>query len=130
MIDFATVESMNLVYGTAFDNVMFILDIESGKKLFMNGRNGSAAYGVVIPYLKDGVLIQDNFSDYRNRDRSPGYASLSDGLTLWRGTKEVWHIDFPPDAEVVVRDRRIFAVTKSTNGIYVTEIFPPRTTSK
>jgi len=127
MIDFAVVEATNLVYGTAGDNVMFILDASTGKQLYINGRNGRAAYGVVVPYLSDGVLVQDNFKMYREGfRRSGGDAVLDDGLTFWRGTKEIWHIEFPPDAEVVVNGTRILAVTKTTAGIYVKEVFPPK----
>lgn len=126
IIDFSFVESTNLIYGTAGDNVMFILNADTGKELYMNGRNGRAAYGVVQNYGKDTALVMDNFTMYREGDRNVNYASMNDGISLWRGTKELWHLDFPPDAELVVNDKRILAVTKTTAGIYVKEIFPPQ----
>jgi len=33
-----------------------------------------------------------------------------------------WHLDFPPDAELVVGGKRILAVTKSKQAIYANEI--------
>ncbi len=54
------------------------------------------------------------------------YASLNDGIGVWRGTKKLWHSDFPPDAELAVNDKRILAITKTTAGIYVKEIFAPK----
>ena len=126
IIDFSFVESTNLIYGTAGDNIMFVLNAETGKELYINGRNGRAAYGVVQSYGKDTALVMDNFSMYREGDRNVNYASTNDGIGLWRSTKELWHLDFPPDAELVVNDKRILAVTKTTAGIYVKEIFPPQ----
>lgn len=129
IIDFSFVESTNLIYGTAGDNIVFILNADTGKQLFINGRNGSAAYGVVQNYGEDTTLITDDFLGYREGSRYENYASLSDGIGLWQGTKELWHIDFPPDAELVVNDKRILAVTKTTAGIYIREITPPQKNS-
>ena len=36
------------------------------------------------------------------------------------------HLDFPPDAELVMGGKRILAVTKSKQAIYVNEIVPPQ----
>lgn len=129
IIDFGFVESTNLIYGTAGDNIMFILNADTGKQLYINGRNGKAAYGTVQNYGKDTTLIIDDFLMYREGSRYENYASLNDGIGLWRGAKELWHLDFPPDAELVVKDKRILAVTKTTAGIYVKEIFPPQKNS-
>lgn len=126
IIDFSFVDATNLIYGTAGDNIVFILNAETGKELFINGRNGRASYGVVQNYGKDTALVMDDFVMYREGSRYKNYASLNDGISLWRGTKELWHLDFPPDAELVVNDKRILAVTKTTAGIYIKEIFPPQ----
>jgi hypothetical protein len=50
---------------------------------------------------------------------------MKDGIIAWRGTRELWHRDFPPGAELVVKDKRIFAVTKTKTTVYIKEIFPP-----
>jgi len=55
---------------------------------------------------------------------------MKDGITCWRGTEILWHLDFPPDAELVVNGKRILAVTRSKKAIYVNEIAPPQTKSE
>ena len=120
--DYTLVESTGLVYGTAGDNVMFILDAVSGKKLHRDSRNGSAAYGVAENYGSDMCLVTDNFAIYREKAR--GVQPMNDGLTCWRGEQALWHQDFPADAELVVNGSRILAVTKTKTGIYVNEIRP------
>jgi hypothetical protein len=64
---------------------------------------------------------------YRKKFRGDGIEPMNDGITCWRGTKILWHLDFPPDAELVVNGKRIFAVTKSKKAIYLNEIIPPQT---
>ncbi len=61
IIDFSFVESTKLIYGTAGDNIMFILNADTGKQLYINGRNGKAAYEIVQSYGKDTTLITDDF---------------------------------------------------------------------
>jgi hypothetical protein len=43
VLDYVYVEATNLVYGTAGDNIMFILNADTGKELHSDSRNGSAA---------------------------------------------------------------------------------------
>ena len=103
LFDFDVVESTGLVYATAGDNIMFILDLSSGRELKMVSRNGKAAYGSVRAYGKNECLVTDNFWGYREglpSDMEP----MKDGVTAWRGTQELWHRDFPPGAELVVKD--------------------------
>ena len=134
--DFTVVESTRRVYGTAGDNIMFILDASNGKKLYSNGRNGKAAYGYVVPFGKDMCLISDNFVGYRDAlegwkiDKWDMIEPEPDGITAWRGTQALWSIDFPPDAELVVRGDKIYAVTKTDKSIYVREIIPPKPGAK
>jgi hypothetical protein len=134
--DFAIVESTNLIYGTAGDNHMFILDASSGKVLLSDSRNGRAAYDQVKPYKEDQCLITDNFSGYRqdwNELRIPGMINAptwKDGVTAWRGTQKLWHRDFPPDAELLVKGEKIYAVTKTKESIYVSEIEVPKALEK
>lgn len=124
LFDFDVVESTGLVYGTAGDNIMFILDLASGKELGGESRNGRAGFGEVKAYGKDECLITDNFRGYR--DGFPAeFEPMQDGITAWRGTRELWHRKFPPDAELVVKGKRIFAVTKTKTTVYIKEIFPP-----
>lgn len=125
VFDFAYVEATNLVYATAGDNTMFILDASTGRELYFNSRNGSAGYGSVLPYGDDECLVMDSFSFYRSA-YTGGYAPTADGVTAWRGTKMLWHRDVPPDAELQVVDRRIYAVTKTKTRILVREIKVPK----
>jgi hypothetical protein len=125
IFDFAYVESTNLIYGTAGDNVMFVLNAANGKVLTGESRNGSAAFGTVENYGEDMCLVTDNFEIYRERGRAAGIEPMKDGITCWRGTKILWHLEFPPDAELVVSGKSILAVTKSTKAIYINEIVPP-----
>ena len=62
--DFALVESTGLVYGTAGENLMFILDASNGQEP-THGRNGKFAYGRVVPFGNDMCLITDDLSGYR-----------------------------------------------------------------
>jgi outer membrane protein assembly factor BamB len=130
VFDYAFVASTNLVYATAGDNIMFILNATTGKEEFSYSRNGRAAYGVAKEYGDDMCLVTDNFVMYRDGFRDKGLEPMKDGITCWRGTKILWHLDFPPDAELVVSGKRILAVTKSKTAIYVNEITPPQTKSE
>lgn len=125
IFDYALVEATNLIYGTAGDNVMFILDAASGEKLHGDSRNGSAAYGVALKYGNDMCLVTDYFAAYREKARGVT-PPMSDRITCWRGTRGLWTQDFPPDAQLVVNGDRILAVTKTKTGIYVNEISVPK----
>jgi hypothetical protein len=131
--DFAIVESTGLVYVTAGDNTMVILDAGSGKCLYRNGRNGKAAYGQVVPFGADMCLITDNFWGYRDGNPAPSddasWVTL-DGISAWRGTTRLWSMDFPPDAALVVNGNRILAVTKTDKAMYVREVIPPEIGSR
>jgi hypothetical protein len=39
--------------------------------------------------------------------------------------KQLWHRDFPPDAELLVKGDKIYAVTKTKTNIYIREIAGP-----
>lgn len=129
-LGYASVETTNLIYGTALDNVLFILDATTGKLKFRDSRNGSAAYGAAKKYGDDMCLVTDYFVMYREKGRDAKIEPMNDGITCWRGTKILWHLDFPPDAELVVNGKRILAVTKSKKAIYLNEIMPPQTKSE
>jgi hypothetical protein len=75
-------------------------------------------------------LVTDYFVMYREKFRSTKIEPMKDGVTCWRGTKIIWHLDFPADAELVVNGKRILAVTKSKKAIYLKEIIPPQTKSE
>jgi len=75
-------------------------------------------------------LVTDNFVMYREKFRSAKIEPMKDGLTCWQGNKILWHLDFPPDAQLVVNGKRILSVTKSKKSIYVNEINPPQTKSE
>ncbi|MGH9961190.1 MAG: hypothetical protein ACREBC_29385, partial [Pyrinomonadaceae bacterium] len=87
VIDYAYVDSTNLVYGTAGDNTMFILNATTGKVELFDSRNGSAAYGVTVNYGDDMCLVTDNFVRYREKFRDLKIEPTNDGITCWRGTK-------------------------------------------
>jgi hypothetical protein len=129
VFDYVYVDATNLVYATAGDNNMFILNATTGKVEFSDSRNGSAAYGVAEKYGDDMCLVTDNFVMYREKFRGAKIGPMNDGITCWRRTKMLWHLDFPPDAQLVVNGKRILAVTKSKKAIYVNEIIPPQTKS-
>jgi len=126
LIGFDVVETTGLVYGTAGDNIMFILNLSSGKELKSMGRNGSAGFGEVSAYGKDLCLIRDNFWGYRQKLPDPTFEPMKDRLTAWRGTQVLWDVDFPPDAELIVRGKKIFALTRTKTKVYLKEVFPPR----
>jgi len=130
VFDYAYIESTNLIYGTAGDNIMFVLNATTGKEEFSDSRNGSAAYGVAVKYGDDMCLVTDNLVMYREKFRGDNLEPMKDGITCWRGTKILWHRDFPPDAELVVNGKRILAVTKSKKAIYVNEIMAPQIKSE
>ncbi len=119
------VPATNLIYGTAADNVMFILDAATGKERYQISRNGSAGYGKTIPYGTDGCLIIEPRDEYRNR-QPPGGILVMDKLEAWRGLKPLWEIEIPPEAEIAVVAGKIFATMKSDKAVYVKEIYPPK----
>jgi hypothetical protein len=123
-IDFAYVEAMGVVCGTAYDNVMFILDASTGREMVSNFRNGRAGYGAVLKYGGDMCLIADALGGY-NVDHRSG-EPVMDGVTAWRGTRMLWHVDVPPDAELQVVGSKVYAVTKTKSRILVKEIKVPQ----
>jgi hypothetical protein len=125
VIDFAYVEATGLVYGTGGDNIMVILNAATGERLFSNSRQGRGGYGAVLPYGKDVCLVADALGGY-NADYRGGYAPMQDGVTAWRGTRMLWEVAVPPDAEVQVVGSKIYAVTKTRTRILVKEIKPPK----
>jgi hypothetical protein len=133
VMDFAVVESTGLVYGTAGDNVMFILDVATGRPLYTDSLNGQRAYAKVVPFGKDECLITGSLVGYREalQEWSFGKAEMveTDWITAWRGTEALWSAAFPPDADLVVNGDRIFAVTKTDKSIYARQIIPPNSDS-
>lgn len=124
VIDFAHVEATGLVYLTAGDNNMFILDAATGEVLYADSRNGSAGYGAVIPYGDDACIVMDAFGGYRAH---LGAADpMGDGATAWRGTRMLWHVDVPPDARLRVVGSKVYAVTKTRTRLLVKEIKVPK----
>jgi outer membrane protein assembly factor BamB len=124
VVDFAYAEATGLVYLTAGDNNLFILDGATGQVLHANGRNGSAGYGAVIPYGDDACIVMDAFAGYR-----AGHAvsdPTPDGATAWRGTRMLWHVDVPPDARLQVAGSRVYAVTKTKTRLLVRELKVPK----
>ena len=135
MFEFTYVPLTGLIYGTAGDGVMFILNAMDGKKVFGDSYQGRGAYDMARAYGKDQCLITSNYSAYRDWERFDP-TSLKDGPTTWRdeitafrGTKVLWSRDFPPDADLVVDGKRIFAVTKTKSSIYVMEVSVPTTST-
>ena len=123
--DFEYIRATGLIYGTAGDNNMFILDASTGKELFGDARSGRAWYGDVLPYGEDACLIVDMLGGYR-ADYAGGPEPMQDGVTAWRGTRMLWHMDVPPDAELQVVGSKIYAVTKTKDRILLKELRVPR----
>lgn len=124
-IDFAYVAATGVVCGTAYDNNMFILDAATGRQLASNSRQGRGGYGAVLPYGEDVCLVADALGGY-NSDYRGGYTPMQDGVTAWRGTRMLWQVAVPPDAELQVVGSKIYAVTKTRTRILVKEIKPPK----
>ena len=125
IFDCAYIKATNLVYGTAGDNVMFILNATTGKELYRKDRNGSFAYGVAIPFGKDKCLITDNYEGYREKlAGSSADFVITDGVTAWQGTTPLWRAEIPPEAKLQIAGEKVFAVTKTDKNIYVKEIIP------
>ena len=125
VIDFAYVEATGMVYVTAGDNFMCILDAATGRELAHESRNGSAAFGRVIPYGRDACLVMDAFGGYR-AGHTVGALPMQDGVTAWRGTQVLWRRDVPPDAELQVVGSKVYAVTKTKSRILLKEIQVPQ----
>lgn len=125
VIDFAHIEATGLIYVTAGDNFMCIIDARTGRELAHESRNGSAGFGRVIPYGADGCLVMDSYGGYRI-GRPVGALPMQDGVTAWRGTRMLWHVDVPPDAELQVVGSKVYAVTKTKTRILVKEIWVPK----
>lgn len=131
MFDFTLIPATGLIYGTAGDGVMFILEASTGKRLVRHEYMGRAAYGVVRPFGKDQCLVTSDYSGYRQDWKEldlPGMKDVRtwrDEITAYRGTKALWSRDFPPDADLVVDGERILAVTKTESSIYVKEVSVP-----
>jgi len=123
LYDFVFIPNTGLIYGTAGDNNMFILEASSGRELLRNSRDGSGAYGEVKPYGNDMCLITDNLWGYRNNLNDP---SIKDAVTAWRGTEKLWSVELPPDAKLIVDGGKISALTITKDGIFITDIDVPK----
>jgi hypothetical protein len=123
IIDFAYVESTDLVYGTAEDGVFFIIQVSSGKVLESSFINGTGDYGKVKTYKQDQCLVI--FDNRGIREKYNDHLA-QDELIAWRGTEFLWRIDFPIGAELIVNGDKILAVTKIKDGIFVKEIEVPQ----
>jgi len=124
--DFAVVESTELVYGSAGDGIMFILDATSGKELIKHAYNGRFNFGQVLLYGNDQCLMVGSMRGYRDSLDEWKRGNLEmDTVTAWRGTEELWHADIPPDAELVVKDGSILAITKTKTAIYFSTLEIP-----
>lgn len=121
LIDFTYIKHNGLVYGTAHDNTMFILNVNTGEELERISRNGSLAFGQLVQY-KGLCLIVDNNWGYRDRLLDN---SIEDGLTAWIGTKDIWHIDIPPESTIVIKDDKIFALTINNGRISFKKLKQP-----
>lgn len=130
MFDFTFIPATGLIYGTAGDGVMFILNAGTGKKLIRDAYMGKGAYGIVRAYGKDQCLVTSDFAMYREDWKRLNLRRIedvmTDEVTDFRGTKALWTRSFPPDADLVVDGKRILAVTKTQSNIYVKEIAIPR----
>lgn len=123
IFDVEYVAATNLVYVTAGDNQLLILDAWAGRQLHRESRQGRSGFKQTVAYGRDVCLVTDDNSGYRAaEDFIP---PMSDGVTAWRGTKMLWHRELPPDAELRVSGDRIFAVTKTRSRVLVTELNPP-----
>ena len=125
IFDVAAVEGTGLIYGVAGDGVHFVLDVTSGKQLLREVRNGRSSFMQTVPYTGNTCLLvenrdgyRDNFNDWQN----PSSTVEVDGLSAWRGTRQLWTVEFPPDAELLVSGRDLYAVTKTDAGIYVRKL--------
>ena len=128
LVDFAYVGATGMIYVTAGDNNMAILDASGGRELLRSSRPGGAGFGAVLPYGADACLVMDEFSGYR-----AGYtgveasaAPMQDGVTAWRGTRMLWRGEVPPDAELQVVGSRVYAVTRTKTRILLREIKVPK----
>lgn len=133
IIDFVIVESSGLIYGIAADEVGFMLEAATGKKLFSEGHNGKAYYSQIVPYGKDGCLIVESLEGYRagqwhdtqeNLEKFGLDDYMSDSVIACRGTKRLWAVDWPPDAELTVKGSALYAVTRTDKSIYVRTLHP------
>ncbi|MFN2415965.1 MAG: hypothetical protein ABR603_12535 [Pyrinomonadaceae bacterium] len=128
VIDFAYVKATGVIYVTAGDNNLMILDAATGRVLRNESRNGRAGFGVAMPYGEDMCLVTDDLSGYRAdyRGVEAAFAPMQDRVTAWRGTKMLWRVEVPPDAELQVVGSRIFAVTRTKSRVLVKEIEAPK----
>ena len=128
VIDFAYVKATGVIYVTAGDNNLFILDAATGRVLHNESPNGRAGFGAAIPYGDDVCLVTKDFGGYRAdyRGIETTVAPTQDAVTAWRGTRMLWRAEVPPDAELQVVGSKIFAVTKTRSNILVKEIKPPK----
>lgn len=132
--DFAAFEVTGLVYGTAGDNIFFILDGKTGEEKWAESHNGGHGFGETIPFGGDICLVTTDDSHYRIDSWQDSQANLekygldklmSDTLVAWRGTEKLWTVDFPPDAKLVVNGDNIYAVTQTDESIYVRKMHIP-----
>lgn len=125
VIDFEHVEATGLVYLTAGDNNLLVLDAATGRVLHGQSRNGSAGYGEVIPYGDDACIVMDSYGGYR-AGREAVSEPMQDGATAWRGTRMLWHVEVPPDARLQVVGSRVYAVTKTKTRLLFRELKVPK----
>ncbi len=61
-----------------------------------------------------------------NPDHRGGPAPTPDGVTARRGTRMLWHVETPPDAELRVVGSKVYAVTRTRDRILLKELDVPQ----
>jgi hypothetical protein len=101
------------------------LDAATGNKIWDWAMNGSPFYRSVAPYGK-GYLTVIGMEYYRENNLGFGAWKQTDQLRYYGDSqKDIWTIDFPINAELVVNGNKIYAVIHKKDEIQLQELHPP-----
>jgi outer membrane protein assembly factor BamB len=97
------------------------LDATTGKVKWKAESAGRGGFARVLPYVK-GFLVVVDMSGYRG----PEDRSTSDRLEYWgESESDFWYIDFPNHAELVVNEKKFYALIRRQTDLRLRELHPP-----
>ena len=113
---------LNEVAVVMYDLQAVKLDATTGKVKWKSDTVGRGLFTSVHAY-GHGFLVLVNMSGYREN----GSDVPADRLEYWgEPERESWHVDFPQDAEVVVNGKKVYALRRTADRMYLREIQIPK----
>ncbi|MEP6902234.1 MAG: hypothetical protein ABJA66_10820 [Actinomycetota bacterium] len=125
LTDFPIIDSHGIIYAIGFDITWVALNSKNGEKLWQGTANGKAVYSQIELYKKDMYLVITNMTSYRENDSVFGITT-KDNISLCKGNSILWTTEIPANAEIKVKNGKVFTFYKQKKQIVIKRIKIPR----